>query len=218
MVGFSRGFACVWCATFAAIVFAPACNTFPRKKSVEEEQQERFGQAYVAISAKHPQRVSDLLSIIGADPAECTAASASESCYCAWRFLTKDGTKEIKAVAELSVEKVGDTIAVVDSVTGELLHMTPQAAQAAFIAGKARLRKGDTPVRLADGQIGTVPAENVQQTLDRGGSLISPSEYKQAELEAQYEKMSGIELIRLCVNKSGRVTAIQLGNDEMMRN
>jgi hypothetical protein len=171
---------------------------------VEEEQQERFGQAYVAITARHPQRVSDFLSITETDPAECTADA--ESCYCAWRYLTKDGTKEIKVVAVLPNEKLGDTIGVVDTVSGQVIQMTPVAAEAAFMAGKVRLRKGATPVRLADGQIGTVPAESVQEMLDGGGSLVSPAEYKRAELEAQY------------VNKSGRVTAIQLGNDEVMRN
>jgi hypothetical protein len=200
-----------------AAALAGGCDSLSRK-SVEDQQQEAFARAYVAITAKHPNRVADLTPVIGAGPAEC--AADAQSCSCIWRFLTKEGTKEIKAVAEMPSDSASDDIQVVDAMTDASVTMAPKDAQEAFLTRKCRLltRDGRIPVRLDDGQVGTVPSASIDDTLRNGASLVSQAELNRAALRIRYDKMSGTELITLCLNTSTRVTALQLGTDPPIRN
>ena len=95
-LAFVRSAALVW------LVLAAACTSYG--KTVEDEQQEAYARAYVALIAKHPDALADLSRNVGARPSSCDlayggAAVPAAVCACTWRFLTKEGAKEITATA-----------------------------------------------------------------------------------------------------------------------
>jgi hypothetical protein len=70
----------------------------------------------------------------------------------------------------------------------------PEAASLTdqFKSGALAFSRGQTvPVKLADGRIGTVPAEHLQSAVDGGGSLITDAEYHAAKNEAEYGGVAG---------------------------
>jgi len=81
----------------------------------------------------------------------------------------------------------------IDRTTGKPVQVPDDQAQAAFQSGQYGVVAGSRiPVKLADGRVGTVKAEDLHQTLTAGGALASGQEWQQAQADkaaaAQEEK------------------------------
>ena len=70
----------------------------------------------------------------------------------------------------------------IDRTTGKPVQVPDDQAQAAFQSGQYGVVAGSRiPVKLADGRVGTVKAEDLHQTLTAGGALASGQEWQQAQ-------------------------------------
>lgn len=68
----------------------------------------------------------------------------------------------------------------------------PATLTDAFKTGALTYRSHDrVPVRLANGEIGTVPATELQGVVDSGGSIVPHDEYRAAELDEKYGGLGG---------------------------
>lgn len=70
----------------------------------------------------------------------------------------------------------------IDKTTGDYVDVPDDQAQAAFQSGQYGVEAGQrVPVKLADGRVGTVKAEDLGSTLSKGGSLATPEEHAAAQ-------------------------------------
>jgi hypothetical protein len=194
------------------------------KPSIEEAQSEAYAAAYVAINSKRPDSMAKFVSAIGVPPSECRLGDGDGSereaaCLCTWRFLTKEGPKEITAGASYEDERNSqpDSVAMTTH-DGGVFNMAPDEAERAFRSGQYGVMKtnGRIPVEGSDGVVGTAERQHLEDVLNGGGHLVSPRRLRGAELDARYTKWTAQQRIGACVGSAGKVVGAKLGETEIM--
>ncbi len=195
--------------------------------SVEESQQQMYAAAFVAINAKHPATIREFARVVGVPPSDCSLGPADTLawdalCLCTWRFLTKDGPKEITAGALYEDERVAQpgTVDVIEpgARDGGVLPMKPDDAEAAFRSGRYSVvaSGGRARIQGSDGTIGTVEASELQAALVGGGHLVSARSFVGATLDNKYAKWPVQQRIDACTSSAGRVLGASVGETDIL--
>jgi hypothetical protein len=79
--------------------------------------------------------------------------------------------------------RVSKDVEMLDPSTGHTVDVPPGAAEQAWTHGRLNLLPGsEVPVQLADGRLGTVPAENAEEAISGGAHIVSPAEVHHARV------------------------------------
>lgn len=215
-LAFVRSAALVW------LVLAAACTSYG--KTVEDEQQEAYARAYVALIAKHPDALADLSRNVGARPSSCDlayggAAVPAAVCACTWRFLTKEGAKEITATAMFRDPRDSevDTVTMLMMDAGRAVEMAADDAERSFRAGSCGIvpRNGGVAVQASDGRLWAIDGAGVDSALKNGAHLTTARRLKGAEVDRAYASMTGLQRIDTCLTQPARVTGLKMGGSQI---
>jgi hypothetical protein len=83
-------------------------------------------------------------------------------------------------------------ISVVDKATGQTKLVDDEEAQRGLARGEYGTTSGAVPVRNRDGDVGTVPADQIQDALHDGYTLSNDQELHQAQLQKKHGGLGGI--------------------------
>lgn len=94
-------------------------------------------------------------------------------------------------LAPASPPKAKDLL-LVNRTTGQRERVPLELASEAFATGEYGVQRGQSvPVQLADGRIGTVPAESIQETLEQGGRIVGQDALKHERAKEEFAGAGG---------------------------
>ena len=162
-----------------------------------------------SLTAEHPGTLPDVTRVLGARPATCALADAT--CVCTWRFLTKDGAREIEVAASFSDTRATEPETVVMlGPDGNPLELGPDEAERGYRAAEYSAPPRErVPFASAGGEIGTIASEDLTRLLNEGGHVISRRALKAAELEKTYRSWTDLQRLEACISQPGRVKLVK---------
>jgi hypothetical protein len=181
-----------------------------------QQQQEQFTNACAEIRTKHPRSLQGVVTTIGADPADCIISPGA--CRCDWQFTTPRGSQSITAVLVYEDESKNppESRKMVRISTREVADVPDDLVQAGFKEGVYAFVSPDerVPIRTPQGEIGSVPARDVQTALRKGASIVSERDWVFASLGARYAKLTRADSIARCIASGRDVLMIRMGSDD----
>jgi hypothetical protein len=195
------------CVLVAAVV---ACSKPSSSGSMDDAAREPYALAVAALNADHPRTLPDLDRAIGTPPVGCELGDAT--CVCTWRFMTKEGVKEVAAAASFADARTlePETVLMV-ARDGNPLELAPDVAESGYRAGQYRASvEGRVPVSTGGGRIDTVRSEDLTKLLNSGGHLVSRRALMAAELEEEYKTWTAPQRLAACLSQPAAVRLVKL--------
>ena len=193
------------CLLLAAMA---ACSRPSASASVEDEQG-AYARASASLDAAHPATLPDMARVLGGRPVVCELANAT--CVCTWRFLAKEGVKEIGAAASFADARTFEPETVLMTARdGSPLDLPPDEAERGYRAGEyGAPANGRVPVSTSGGRIDTAPAEELSALLNGGGRIVSRRALKAAELEKEYAAWTAPRRLDACLAQPAPVRLVK---------
>jgi hypothetical protein len=195
---------CVPCLLVAA---ASACSK--PSASQQEAQNEPYAHAVAALDADHPRTLPDFALAMGRPPAGCALKDAT--CECTWRFVTKDGAREIVADASFADARTAEPETLPLITRGNSpVELPPDEAERGYRAGAYNAPPHERlPVSTAGGGIVTIASEDLTEFLNGGGHLVSRRALKAAELERTYASWTARQRLQACTSQPDPVFRVE---------
>ena len=202
-VAMCSGAACLFVAAVAA------CSRSSAPASRGDVGGGAYARASASLDAEHPATLPEVARVLGRRPESCDLGDAT--CVCTWRFLTKEGMKEIGAAASFADARTfePETVLMVGR-DGSPLDLPPDEAERGYRAGEYRAPvSGRVPVATAGGRVDTVGPEDLSALLNGGGHLVSRRALKAAELEKGYESWTAARRLDACLAQPAQVRLVK---------
>jgi len=197
------GAACLLVAELAA------CSRSSAPAPGDDDRGGAYARASASLDANHPATLPEFARVLGTPPGSCDLGDAT--CVCTWRFLTKDGMREIGAAASFADARTfePETVLMVGR-DGSPLDLPPDEAERGYRAGEYRAPvSARVPVATAGGRVDTVRSEDLSALLNGGGHLVSRRALKAAELEKGYESWTAARRLDACLAQPAQVRLVK---------